>query len=571
MKILLIQPPVRDFYQTAIRTQPIGLAYLAASLEKSGFEVAILDCQITQQKQKIPVPGKFSYIQEFYPRGDLSPFRLYSGYYHFGLSYEEIKECIKQSGADVIGISSQFTPYCEEAFAIASLVKSIDHHLPVIMGGAHVSAAPEDVLMHSHVDFIIMGEGDEILPLLLQYVQSNKLPVDLDGVGYKANGEVRINPRHCFIHDLDSRPFPARHLLDFSRYTIRGMAYTVLITSRGCPQKCTYCSVSQVMGETFRTRSPENVIEEVRECREKYGITLFDIEDDNFTLDQKRALQILHLLVEEFGEEGIQLFAMNGLSITSLNKELLERMKRAGFRYLDLSLGSISSEASRHMNRPSDPDKTTVILKQAAEYKLPVTTYIIFGIPGHTLQDMVQSLHYLMGQETFIGPSIFYPTPGTPVYNDLYNSNPAPDFTALRSSLFPVETDEFSRIDLITLLRLSRWVNFAKQILPDLGKKEISLTELKEIAANNWLPEELKEADQTILSRSAPLKIAEAGKIMTALFLQRKEICGLRRLRLKGQKAYSYEIFAHKTSQKVLHFFWETEDSLLILSPFNRV
>ncbi len=115
MKILLIQPPVRDFYQTPIRTQPIGLAYLAAALEQTGCDVEILDCQVTDQKKSIPVPERFSGITEFYPRGDLSPFRLYSGYHHFGLSYEEIKERIKQSSADVIGISSQFTPYCEEA------------------------------------------------------------------------------------------------------------------------------------------------------------------------------------------------------------------------------------------------------------------------------------------------------------------------------------------------------------------------------------------------------------------------------------------------------------------------
>ncbi|MCX5903556.1 MAG: cobalamin B12-binding domain-containing protein [Proteobacteria bacterium] len=134
MKILLIQPPVRDFYQTAIRTQPIGLAYLAAALEQTGCDVEILDCQVTNQKKSIPVPERFSGITEFYPRGDLSPFRLFSGYHHFGLSYEEIKERINQSSADVIGISSQFTPYCEEAGTIASLAKAINVTTPVIMG-----------------------------------------------------------------------------------------------------------------------------------------------------------------------------------------------------------------------------------------------------------------------------------------------------------------------------------------------------------------------------------------------------------------------------------------------------
>ena len=104
MKILLIQPPVRDFYQTAIRTQPIGLAYLAASLEDHGFAVEILDCQITSRKEALPLPNKFSFIQDHYPRGDLSPLRLFSHYCHFGLSYREIEERMRQSRADVIGI-----------------------------------------------------------------------------------------------------------------------------------------------------------------------------------------------------------------------------------------------------------------------------------------------------------------------------------------------------------------------------------------------------------------------------------------------------------------------------------
>jgi anaerobic magnesium-protoporphyrin IX monomethyl ester cyclase len=218
MKILLIQPPVRDFYQTAIRTQPIGLAYLAAALEQTGCDVEILDCQVTNLKKPIPVPEKFYRIKEFYPRGDLSPFRLYSGYHHFGLSYEEIKERIRQSSADVIGISSQFTPYCDEAFTIASLVKSINTKTPVILGGAHVSVAPEEVLKQPSVDYLVTGEGDETFPLLVDYIKQGRQLDDLDGVGYRVNGKVHLNPKHFFINDIDALPFPARHLLDFSRY-----------------------------------------------------------------------------------------------------------------------------------------------------------------------------------------------------------------------------------------------------------------------------------------------------------------------------------------------------------------
>src|SRR4030042_4972561 len=122
MKILLIQPPIQDFYQTSIRTQPIGLAYLAASLQTQGHEVEILDCQ-TGKKKPIPVPAELSYLKEFYPFNDRSPFKLYSGYYHFGMDWEEIRQRIEDSKAEIFGISSSFTPYHEEALKIGRFIK----------------------------------------------------------------------------------------------------------------------------------------------------------------------------------------------------------------------------------------------------------------------------------------------------------------------------------------------------------------------------------------------------------------------------------------------------------------
>src|SRR4030066_2519649 len=103
MKVLLIQPPVRDFYQTSIRTQPIGLAYLAASLKSHGCEVGILDCQ-TSEKRSIPIPSEFSYLKDFYPFNDRSPFKLYTGYYHFGMTWDGVRKKIEDSEADVFGI-----------------------------------------------------------------------------------------------------------------------------------------------------------------------------------------------------------------------------------------------------------------------------------------------------------------------------------------------------------------------------------------------------------------------------------------------------------------------------------
>jgi len=114
MKVLLIQPPIQDFYQTSIRTQPIGLAYLAASLKTKGHEVEILDCQ-TKRKKSISIPPELSYLRDLYPFNDRSPFKLYTGYYHFGMGWEEIKKRIQDSKADVFGI-------CKRGFRIQRLM-----------------------------------------------------------------------------------------------------------------------------------------------------------------------------------------------------------------------------------------------------------------------------------------------------------------------------------------------------------------------------------------------------------------------------------------------------------------
>jgi anaerobic magnesium-protoporphyrin IX monomethyl ester cyclase len=169
MKVLLIQPPVRDFYQTRIRTQPIGLAYLAASLRLQGVEAAILDCQ-TGRQRSIPVPPQFSHLHEIYPSDDRSPFRLYSGFYHFGMGWEEIRQEIDAFEPDAVGISSLFTPYHDEALEVARIVKQGDPSRNVVMGGPHVSGDPEGVLNSGLVDYVVLGEGEVRLPRLLKAI-----------------------------------------------------------------------------------------------------------------------------------------------------------------------------------------------------------------------------------------------------------------------------------------------------------------------------------------------------------------------------------------------------------------
>jgi radical SAM superfamily enzyme YgiQ (UPF0313 family) len=230
------------------------------------------------------------------------------------------------------------------------------------------------------------------------------------------------------------------------------------------------------MGASFRTRTPKAILEEMVECRERYGIEVFDIEDDNFTLDQERAKRLMRLVIETFGEEKLQLSAMNGISFAALDGELLKLMKRAGFRTINLSLVSTHPLTKEKMGRPKGATEFDDILEKAEQVHLNVIAYAILGIPSQTMEEMVETLIYLMGKKVLIGPSVYYPTPQTPLFEKCQKEGILPPrLSQWRSSAFPIETKEFNRLDLVTFFRLARVINFIKGKMEE-GELEEGLT-----------------------------------------------------------------------------------------------
>jgi radical SAM superfamily enzyme YgiQ (UPF0313 family) len=381
------------------------------------------------------------------------------------MGWDEIRKEIKNSKADLFGISSSFTPYHGEALKIAQIIKEWNSRKIVVMGGAHVSSDPEGVLKNPFVDYAVMGEGEIRFPLLLEKIGKKDFKefIEMDGIGYRIDGEIRINPLQNFIQDLDSLPHPARRYLDPDRYQIRKKRSTMIITSRGCPHRCTYCSAHLVMGNSFRVRTPEAILTEMMECQKQYGIQIFDIEDDNFTFDQKRAKRLMSLIIETFGEYRLELSAMNGVSFASLDEVLLRWMKRAGFKTINLSFVSTSPLTREKMRRPKPTTEFDKILEMAEQARLNVIAYAILGMPGQTIEEMVNTLIYLMGRKVLIGPSVYYPTPGTLLFERCKRDGILPHhLSQWRSSAFPIETKEFNRIDVFTLFRLARVINFIK-------------------------------------------------------------------------------------------------------------
>ncbi len=572
MKALLIQPPVEDFYQTSIRTLPVGLLYLAGSLRQNGIAVELLDCQATPQKRIIPPPPEFAYLERYYQPGNLSPARLYSHYRHYGMPWEEIRAAIRQSGAEVIGISSLFTPFYREALRVAALAKEIDRSRPVILGGAHVNACPAQVLADPNVDFILLGEGERTLPELVTALLDDRLAAvaGLRGLGYKVNGSLRLPEHGDLIEDIESLPLPARELIDAGRYRLGRHRMTMLITSRGCPYHCTFCSIFLTAGRRFRVRSINSIIDEMKLCRERFGTEVFDIEDDNFTFDQKRARRLLAAIRAEFGPEQIELLAMNGISAANLSETLLADMKAAGFRHLNLALVADAPERQRQLKRPGATSHFDRIVSRGAELGFRQVNYLILGLPGATIMEMITAILHLMEQPVLIGPSVFYATPGTTSYEQCRAAGllTSPELALQRSSCFPVETPEFSRRDLVTLFRICRLLNFLKAQLAEQagvnGKTVLAWQELLTLPpAVTAMPR-----PGELFTFARKLTETEIGGWLATATFRERIFPGMRLLR-RSTEGFCYQVYEEEFSPQVLELFLREAQGREICSVTN--
>jgi radical SAM superfamily enzyme YgiQ (UPF0313 family) len=460
MKVLLIQPPIQDFYDTEIRLQPLGLCMLKAVVEKllPHVEVIVKDYHQGYGRKTIQLPSELSYLKEYYAFPDKSPFSTFHNYYHFGASFEEIARDVLNERPDLVGISSQFSPYYGEAVECARQIKTI-LDVPVLMGGSHVSASPLSVLKNRSVDFIIRGEGERPLVDFLKALRSEASLESVPNLGFKREGEPVLNPeeKNFFFQELPSPDFSD---LSRDRYLFEKKPLCFITTSRGCPYRCVFCSVHLAFGDVFQQRSPQDVLSEIRR-RHQEGYRVLDFEDDNLTFNKEHFKQILEGVIVEFPAGELRLMAMNGLSYQSLDGEILSLLKRVGFKSLNLSLVTSNPLVLSRLKRPHTLEKYLEVVDQAHALGFDIVSYQILGLPYETLDDMVSTMALMAALPVLIGASIFYLTPGCPIAMEFPNMTEA-DILRSRSTAMAIETDHFRRDDLYTLFITARIINFLK-------------------------------------------------------------------------------------------------------------
>ncbi len=414
-RILLIKPPLymtNELMEFLSFPMPLGLMYLASALEKEGMTVKILDFLIEDYKNIVKIDNQ--------------------QIWRVGLSNQEIIAKIKEFKPDLIGITNSFTAQFPAALDMAKTCKSIDPSIPIVIGGVHPSAAPRESISCEFIDYAVVGEGEKTLIDIINYIKGLIKENELRSCYFRSKedkNKIIFNGFDKLIENLDSLPFPAYHLIDMEAYfkaakfdsTTRGGSYekwASLITSRGCPYSCIFCSEHLVYGKKWRGHSPKYVASQIRFLIEKYKIKNFSFDDGNFTFDTLRAEEIMNL-IREFK---IKFIFPNGIRADKLSFSLAKKLKEAGCQELTLAFEHGDQDfVNKVIKKSLNLEVALENLAYLRKLKIPITAFFIFGIPPENRQTLNKTIAMILKvAKKGVVPniSLAMPLPGTEMTED---------------------------------------------------------------------------------------------------------------------------------------------------------
>jgi len=437
MKITLINPPIEDFYVTGIRRQPLGLLYIAAVMKAAGYNPSLLNCH-SGKKNILEFPAEFNYLKEYINNTDPGLSFPYKNYTHYGMSWQEIETRIKNTDSDIYFISSLFTTYHSETERVIEIIHKYAKSALIAVGGYHPSLYPEFLLNNTGADFIICGEGEIPSLELLRAIETGGSLQSIPGLVYRDTAGIKKNPV-LSKPDVSLLPFPARELLlqrDFKAYRKN---FVSLISSRGCPNNCSFCTGKIIWGDGRRERMAGDVIDEIAHCVEVYRAEIINFEDDNLFPSKNRAHEFLELIIRRREINGFfpELTAMNGISLEKVDDEIIALMKRAGFNELNISLVTHSADLQKGERRPFSTEKFRSIAESARRCGMNVRGYFILGLPGQSLDEINETISFLKSIGVKVFPSVYY---------NIYS--PHEEWKMQRSSAFYNESELLGRDDL---------------------------------------------------------------------------------------------------------------------------
>ena len=357
LRVLLISPPAESAVKQVIGTAapPLGLAYLASVARDLGCDVRIVDSQAE------------------------------------GLGLRDIRAEIKRFYPDVVGVTAT-TPMIYDAYDVAAVAKEVDPDAMVVIGGPHVTFTASETLQEcKHIDAVVRGEGELTFgELLMKLMRNDRDLRGVLGVTYRADGEVRENPPRPLIPDLDEVPIPAYDLLPMDKYRVGRTKFGVVMTSRGCPYNCIFCSSSIQFGRRWRAHSVDWVLEELRILSEEYGRKEIEFLDDTFTLNERRVLEIAERIVRE----GLDISWSASSRVDTFSRKVGSAMRRAGAHTVYFGIESGSERTLEFIGKGITKEQSLTATRAAKESGLRTLGSFVIGFPHETEDDIRKTVEF---------------------------------------------------------------------------------------------------------------------------------------------------------------------------------
>lgn len=382
--ILLMTPPCIELYEglrdVAPISPPLGLLYIASVLEKNNINLNLLDT------------------------------------YAENLNWGQVEAKIKHYNPTILGLTCVTSTF-NEVVKIVEIAKKNNPQIVTIVGGPHVTAIPKKILeKYSNIDIIVVGEGDYTLLEIHTELKNKKNFKNVKGIAYRNENKIIVNERRELISDLDLLPFPARHLIKNNLYkpskdmSAKDSFFTVL-TSRGCPNRCTFCSSKIMFGTMTRFRSPENVIDEIRQTLKFFNTKQIVFMDDTFTLVKDRVLKICELL-KEFDLEWGCLARVN-----TVDEEMLKKMKESGCNWIGYGVESGSADILIKIKKGITIEQVKKAVSITKKVGIPCTAFFILGHLDETPESVEETIKLAKEIDAdFAQFNVLTPYPGTEVY-----------------------------------------------------------------------------------------------------------------------------------------------------------
>ena len=380
MKVTLINPPYPPNAHSHPPFIPLGLAYLGAVAEKAGHQVTVIDCQGER------------------------------------LTYDSFRQRIAGVPSDVIGVTSTTLLY-NSAKTIMETAREVHPNAVTMIGGSHVSFWDENALNETKaLDVIVRKEGENTFLELLQRIEAQRSYSDVLGTTVRTKDGTVRNQDRPFLHDLDSLPSPAYHLLPLDSYHRMGKTIFPIVTSRGCVQWCDFCSTVRMFGRGYRVRSPKKVVDDMEALHNKYGESQFTFYDDAFTINRNHTLE----MCADMKARGLDVEWDCETRVDAVDKELLEKMQDAGCITIWFGVESGSEKILDKMHKKINREQVRAAFKMAQKAGMMTIASAVIGFPGETEETAWETINFINSlNPDDIGCYIATPYPGTPMYDEV--------------------------------------------------------------------------------------------------------------------------------------------------------